>query len=283
MRDLNRAGLLNYVRPEQELGRHRRVFDEAFVKLLDGGEPPPTEGWRTYTRLHVDKMTRELFRILKSRGLAAPTGRGPRDWWSVETTTAQSYMAYLASAICGARQGTLPVTDQMDTLLTLDPRSSAFEDRLAHLRYSVIRRALPAPSTPVRARELIEFKERNFDQLRRCRRYLDRKLTEIATVEDADAREVRADAVLEEIQDDVAALTEKMERQRWVVSFVGFGGLAAAALSGIAPLTDGGGPLPVGLGVAAGAAGAAVAAVSWAEMLRARADMTSVLHWHTRH
>ena len=29
-------------------------------------------------------------------------------------------------------------------------------------------------------------------------------------------------------------------------------GLDAAALSGIAPLTDGGGPLPVGLGVAAG-------------------------------
>jgi hypothetical protein len=253
MQDLNRAGLLDYVRPAAALGNRRNTFEDAFVALLDAGNPPPPEDLRTYERIHVDKMTRGLFIELHDRGLAAPTGPRTANWWKVESATAAAYMAYLASAISGAKKGMLPVTDQEDAIATLDLDSSDFRRRLAHLRYSTITRALPAPRGAVSAADLIDFKEKNLDVLRRCRKYLDHKLSDLAKEEDPEAREARADWVLQGIEDEVASLTEKMERRRWPrITLGGFGGITAAGLTAATPLMTGGSLLQVGLAVGIG-------------------------------
>jgi len=59
---------------------------------------------------------------------------------------------------------------------------------------------------------------------------------------------------MQEIGDDVAALSDKMNKRRWPgVALLGFGGVVGSVLSAAATIASGGTALVVGLGVGAGA------------------------------
>ena len=170
MRELNDVGLLDFVRPGQTLGNQRREqFEAGFIAVVERGMGPSPQRSQTYTQVHVDKMGSDLFFELRRLGLASKNDAARWNWWQVEARTADVYMGYLASAMCEAQEGMLPVTDEMDALNTLGPDSRGFR---ANLATSTIRRALPAPSGPVPPRELMKFKEKNGDQLRQCRIHL---------------------------------------------------------------------------------------------------------------
>jgi len=253
-------------------------FDAGFIRILESKKPAPEEP-RRFTKVHFDKMGYPLFLELQRRGLAqAIDGRG-YDWWQIETTTAAAYMGYIASAISGARPGTTPVTDRLECLKSLDPQSNTVTQRLAHLRFSAISRALPAPDGVVSAAELIDFKDKNAELLRSCRTYLDDKLVELTTIDDLDVRAVRIDGALQAIKREVTVLTEQMERRRWPkVTLVGFGGLSAAALEGMSTLAQGGGALAMGLSFGAAVLGTVAAGYGALEMTREpRIDMTAPL------
>jgi hypothetical protein len=255
MQDLAKAGLLEYVRPEMQEGLWpvQHEFYNGFLELLGDAEGPvPGSG---FTKLHIDKLPFELFRELKRRKLAVKEeGEEWESWWRVEETTADIYMAYLASAISGARADTYPVTDSAVSMATLDggPKDD-FKHRLSALRYAAITQALPAPQGPVPATDLRDFKEKHADQLQRCRKYLDGKLSDLAAIEDDYHRQVKASAVMQEIQDDVAVLREHMQKRKWPkVILVGVGGVVGAGLAVAGTVVTGGAALAVGLAVGGG-------------------------------
>jgi hypothetical protein len=93
-------------------------------------------------------------------------------------------MAYLASAISGARPNTVPVTDRSEAVATLGGGSGSFDQRLEALRYALVTQALPAPHAPIGAVELRAFKEKHGEQLQRCRVHLDARLADLAAVDD---------------------------------------------------------------------------------------------------
>jgi hypothetical protein len=277
MRELADNHLLEYVWPDQELHQTWEVFDSAFLELLEQQQPPAGE--LRYARLHIDKMSRQLFEELRHRGLATFEG-GPEweSWWRVEEATADTYMAYLACAMSAARKERLrlagedgemlPVTDQERSLGTVAPAADLTQG-LAQLRYAAITEALPAPRGPVPPKQLRAFKDDNSEALLRCRRHLDGKLADLATLTEPQLRRVKGAAIRQEIEDDVARLHEQMNKKRWPgVVLVGFGGVMGAALATAAVVVTGGSALAVGLGVGAGVLQLGGAAHTAAELIK---------------
>lgn len=252
MTDLADQRLLEYIEPDHELSDRWETFDQAFIELLES-RPRPSDPL-SFTKVHSGKLSHHLFYELRERGLAEHAdGAGWESWWLVERGIAAAYMAYLASAISGVRSGTLPVTDQKQAIGSLGADAPDVERQLASLRYAAVTSALPAPAGPVPAAELRAFKEANTDKLARCRRFLDRRLADIAAEADPYLREVRAAGVLQEIEDEVQTLEESMRRRHWPrVTLIGIGGVMGAALAVAAAAVSGGTALAVGLGVGAG-------------------------------
>jgi hypothetical protein len=252
MTELADHHLLEYIDPDHELSDQWDTFDRAFVELLES-RTLPSDPLR-FTKVHSGKLSFRLFNELRERGLAEHAdGPGWESWWLVERGTAAAYMAYLASVISGARISTLPVTDQKQTIGSLGEDSPDLERQLASLRYAAVTSALPAPAEPVPAAELRAFKEANTDKLVRCRRFLDRRLADLASEADPYLRKVKADGVLQEIEDEVKTLEEGMRKRHWPrVTLIGIGGVMGAALAVASVAVTGGTALAVGLGVGAG-------------------------------
>jgi hypothetical protein len=258
--ELREFDMLEYLSPQATVLAGDKDLREPFLELLGRMTPTPAH-LRTYTNIHIDKMSRGIFVELEQRQLAQRSAKGEQ-WWSIETATAQQYMSYLASAMSGARPGTLPVTDQEEALALLSAGPVDTRTSIARLRHTTITRALPTPAASIPAREIAEFKEANREQLRRCRTYLDAKLADLALVADPDVREVRGDLVLQEIGDEVELLAEQMARRRWPsVDLGSFSGTAVPTATAVAdPLLTGGSALSVGLAVGAGLYGLATVA-----------------------
>lgn len=255
MEELAQADLLDFIDPDQAIWQHREEFDSAFWRLSLQMVAPPDQD-RTFTKLHYSKASRQLFDELAGRGVAVRAGdwrRGDDDeWWMVETHVAYAYMSYLASAISGSRQATIPVTDKVQTVGALTGSHETLEQQLAQLRYAAINQALPVPACPIPVRELCQFKERHGEQLRRCRTYLDGKLADLVEIEDGAVRKIKAQAFLQEVSDDVAVLQEAMTKRRWPQILVSVGGVLGAVLAAAGSVATGGSPLIIGLALGAG-------------------------------
>lgn len=269
MRDLAEAKLLDLLSPNDGAGNvGSGEFDRGFMRLLDS-RTQSGEGGK-FARIHTGKMSYGLFRELQRRGLAQPSdGPGRDTWWRVKTSTAELYMAYLASVMSAATPGILPVTDRMDAVGALAGTTNSLEQRLSSLRYRTIMEALPAPRGPVAPAKLRGFKEDHAEQLQRCRRFLDGKLADLASKDDDELREVRLGAIMQEIEDDVATLMDQMNKRKWPgVALLGFGGVMGAALTTAAAVVTGGTALAVGLAVGSGLTGLGGAGYSAVDLIR---------------
>lgn len=254
--DLFELGLLTLMSPDDGLPNiSSRDFSQAFLVLLGPRQRQPGQ---RYARVHTGKMSYLLFKELRDRGLAVrDTSPDVDSWWQVEEGTADLFMAYLASTLSGAIPGMFPVTDRSESIATLAENGASrgqgtFDQKLAALRYTVISQALPAPKGPVAASELKTFKEDHAEQLKRCRRFLDSQLADLAAIEDPHQRKASTAGAMQVIGDEVAVLQEQMNKRRWPgVSLVGFGGVMEVGLAAAATAVAGENSLAVGLGLAA--------------------------------
>lgn len=278
MSELIDLDLLEYVSPDTELFERHDSFAAAFLALVDAraptkpGEPP------SFTRIHTGKMGWSIFSQLERRGLAnRANGPGWDSWWSVEALTADIYMTYLAGTLCRIRSADgehmYPVTDRHDAVASLSSGAGSIHDRLRDLRYATIMNALPAPTAALPAREIIDFKDKHGEALARLRRHLDGRLVDIAAIEEAEHREIKARLAVDEICDEVASLREKMGKRNWPrIVLVGLGGVVGGALSVAAGVVTGGtSAIALGLAVGGGLISTGGAGYQAVEMLRAPA------------
>jgi Family of unknown function (DUF6236) len=269
MAELVRERLVTLVRPDGELWMHQEAFKRRFVELLDTHRPIEAAGRRKWTQVHTDKLGWSLFREMADRGLARKH-EGPEweSWWDVEESIADLYMAYLAGAICGVRKEAFPVTDSSRAVARLGPASGDTMSRLRELRYAAVMNALPAPSAPVPARELVSFKQDHQERLSRLRVHLDGRLADIAAVDDEDLRLVKTKSALQEIRDEVAVLQERMAKRAWPqIVLVGVGGVVGSALALASTVATGGGALALGLAVGSGVLSLGTASYQAAELV----------------
>lgn len=266
MSELIEEGLIRPVSPDQAFRENARKFDLRFLQMLDRTKPQPPDRWlgieTSYEEvfgafIHGRKGPPGLFTHLVKRGLAYPR-EGPfthhdaagNQWWVVEKSVADLYMAYLAGSICRMNPGFYPVSDNSQTLTCLMQPVDDTSSRLAELRYATIMHALPMPSELVPPLELARFKERHGDELRRLRIHLNGKLADLIAIDDEYLLNVKTESILQEIHDDVARLTEQMSRQPWPkIIFAGVAGVVAAGLTVGTAVVTGGAALALGLGI----------------------------------
>lgn len=254
MQALNDSGLLTFVSPLQ--WRRNDILGKVFLSFLErNGWVPPVEA-RTYTRLHRDKVNYDVVAELQDRGLAKKSAS--HDWWEVEESVANTYMAMLASAIAedrrAAGQPTSPVTDRVDRLAyMLSPADSA-TDRVRQLRSSLIAE-LPVPSQPGTPGELATFKHDHAEQLQRLRDDLDSRIIQVATIQEASLREEAARILTREIGREVQAIKKAMESRGWPkIVLLGVTGVAGATIgTATAMLSAGTSVLLLGLAIGGGA------------------------------
>ena len=215
---------------------------------------------------------------MQDRGLAQPL-RDSGGWWMVEPTTAALYMGYLTGAMCGARHDLFPVTNSSEMMAFLAPPSPDMATRLQSLRYEVLSQALPAPSRPISATQIRDFKEDHGDDLRRLRRFLSGQLATIAEIDDLDLREARKDGIFQEIEDQVARLREQMSRRHWPrIIAVGIAGVAAAVTAAVGAIITPGSAMVHGVEISSAAFSMSPAIVEAADTVRPRQfDMNSPL------
>jgi len=269
MQELQREGLLEYLSPDDEMWElGHDAFYDGFMGLLSAQTDPHHAD--SFVRIHSGKMSYQLFDELQKRGLAREEGGGS-SWWQIEGSTADTYMAYLAAAMSGARPDLLPVTDRTQSMETFASGGDDTNRRLAELRYSVIRDALPAPGGPISVADIRAFKEKNWEELNRCRVYIDARLADLSQLPDPMLRDVKAKGIMQEIEREVAVLREQMEKRRWPkIALVGFGGVMGVALTTAATAATGGAALAVGLSLGAGVLQAGAAAFQVADSLKQR-------------
>jgi hypothetical protein len=269
MSELIRSGLVQRTYPDEVLAPQSVAFELRFLELLKS-RPVPAEGDRRWMPVHDGKLGGYVFEQLERGGLARrQEGPGWGSWWKVEEGTANLYLAYLAGAICGVREGFFPITDNATTIADLAPPDGDAAARLRTLRYTAITGALPAPTGPVPPADLRAFKEQHHDELRRLRVHLDGRLADLASVEDDGLLRARTDSVLQEISDEVAVLREKMARRDWPrIALVGVGGVFGSALALASTVASGGSALALGLAVGGGVASLGGASYQALEIVR---------------
>jgi hypothetical protein len=267
----DRLELLSAHEASMSVRRLQGPFLESARARLEDLRRQPIEEW---TRLHFEKGSYRLFSELERMGLAK---RSHYEWVEVESSIAGNYMGMLARTVASSR-GWYPVTD---TPLTIGgPGDSARgAERLDWLRHASIVGALPVPSRVVPLSELLEFKEKHEDDLRRLRVALNNRLTACALIEDAEFRAARLGDVMSEIQDEVEALSAKMKERRWPgVALDGAGVVSVAGLAMASAAVGGGSPIAIGLAFAASLLGVAKDGARVVGNLRApRVDPTEPL------
>jgi hypothetical protein len=268
MAELMDEGLVDSVMPWHVL-RNMDAFSDGFVELLAAHRP--SAGINVGAQLlHAEKMNHWVYEAMQERGLARPLADSG-GWWMVEQTTAALYMGYLTGAMCGARRDLFPVTNSSEMMALLGTPAPDMATRLQSLRYEVLSQALPAPSRPIPAVQIKDFKKDHGDDLRRLRRFLNGQLATIAQIEDPDLREARKDGIFQEIEDQVARLREQMSRRHWPrIIAVGIAGVAASATATLGAIITPGSAMIHGLEIGAAALSIGPAVVGAADTVRPR-------------
>lgn len=169
--------------------------------------------------IHLEKLG-ELDRGLQDLRLAKEEG----NWSLVELETAEEFMAYLASVLGQLPEvQATPVTDQDAGVarLTRTLDETKAEERLRSLRMATIEDVFPAPSRPLKAVEIADFKRKHGDLLTRFRLEVEKEIIRLADLNDEYLRHVAAENLSDRIKEDIREIESKMQEN-------GFGGISTS-------------------------------------------------------
>ncbi len=239
-RQLIREGLVTQIIPSWHLDRVPS-FVPAFMEYLDSlGADQLGERRRRFEStkgflIHVEKLY-SLQSELAKTGL---TRQAESPWMEVERDTATEFMVYLAATLGRLPDlGYAPVTDD-EKYLAQFTRSSPHESatsRIDVLRVQVLDDLLPGPKRGLTVRQVAEFRARHGEQLRNFRRNIEQQLTTIADINDEALRERRLQLLLEEAQDEVDEIQNRMTEAGWGDLILGKFCAVLAAVPGASPL-----------------------------------------------
>jgi hypothetical protein len=214
-RSLVKANLVRQVIPGRYLDQIP-AFKESFVDYLEslgGSLEERRKSFRTRGRsfrIHMEKMD-GLESTLTNMGLARSS---QYPWFQVEIETAKEFMAYLAATLGQVEELQLmPVTDDIEHLQEFISFSSPElmpEKEIAPLRLEILEDLFPAPSRPLDASEIENFKRRHSDELAEFRRTVERELISLADISDENLRKRRIELFKEESQEAVEKLKDYM-------------------------------------------------------------------------
>jgi hypothetical protein len=241
-RSLVEKELVTQVIPGSHVYRIPR-FTEAFIDRLDRLGPGMDHRRQSFERdkiftIYSEKMFGVSDALVKLK--LARKSRSHTNVFDVEEQTGFEFMAYLAMTLgqLDDLQFT-PVADEDRVLenLALFGSPTSVEE-LDRIRLEILEEALPAPSQPLLASEILEFKLDHGKQLGRFRRYLEKELITIAAIPDKELRNRRLQLTREEIKAEVGDIQSKMQARGWLTVTVEKLSALLAPIPGLKPVPD---------------------------------------------
>lgn len=216
-RSLVQNGLVTQVFPGAHLW-NLPDFESSFLQYIDSQERE-----LTLRKARFEKEQTKLIYAEKLQGLAeelaerklAKEDKGPFRY-QVEVATADDFMCYLA-AVLGELEdvNATPVSDDAECLKRFAPRHSAKESQLdvelSDVRSELLEDVFPAPSRPLRAQEIAEFKGKHLQLLTRMRRTVEREVLATVDLRDKRLRERRRQLFRDEVSEDTAELRARLQ------------------------------------------------------------------------
>jgi hypothetical protein len=188
----------------------------------------------------------DLAEDLVTLGLARPAvGEGWELWMDVEEHTANAFMAYLAVTLGAIQEVPMdPLTNREEAIAALlgwESGTGQIMKRTQVSRLGVLDELLPAPSAPISARDLAEFKRSHAAELARFRDAVNAELLRAAALPEHEAREAQADIGMRDLIRQRDELIAIMNRRQWPRIFLGsVAGLITATAAVAGPVVTGG-------------------------------------------
>lgn len=224
---LVREKLVEQIIPGQHLWQVKN-FKLAFLEYID------TQDFKTtyrssWPKVHMEKL-QKIGDELCQRGLAKKQDGKLSPWYKVEPRTAARFMAYLASVLGQiAKERFYPITEGSENLSPFINKSARLQLRT---RKIILDGILPAPSHEIEPARLSDFKDAHEKELRRFRRQVEDKISELSLIRNKRDRDRRTRDIVEYLRSDVDELANRMsEEKQWPK--IGFGDFCAVVGSGL--------------------------------------------------
>lgn len=223
MVSLVREHLIEQVVPGMHLWRAKN-FTNAFLEYVDAkygsqGEPY-TSDWATVHKeklggssIHIEKL-HDLGQKLCDRGLAR---HDDSPWFKIEPRIADDFMAYLAGVLGQMHEDVQfsPITNLRANLYPFIPETPPNDPKYA-VRQVLLENILPAPIESLEATQLMDFKQQYQEPLRRFRKQIEDKVSELAAITEAESRNRRLEDIIVSFRETIDELTARMkEKKGW--------------------------------------------------------------------
>lgn len=231
MREFMNQGLVEILQPH-----HYDNFEEEFIKelthdskFIDRAKKRFQKGY--ITRIHFDKMIHTLFNKFQELGIGDWQGNN-WNWFYLESSIANIYMTYLATAIGKVCKYT-PATDHKNNIV-----NSYYlkEEQKRQIRQHILDGVIPTP-LDVDLRKIRKFKDKHSEDLVRFRRTVESSILSISNLSSEDYSEALKLKV-EEIEDKKDQILSQLSQSGF--KKIGFGNYLLIAGSGAAFFADGG-------------------------------------------
>ncbi|WP_157698824.1 hypothetical protein [Geobacter sp. DSM 9736] len=240
MRELVKEQLVTQLVPGMYL-YNLRNFATSFIQHLDKVyRRHPFQYRIPWVKVHMEKL-REVGDMLVERDLARENPDDSGVWYEVEPRTANLFMAYLAAVLGQLVSGDryYPITENERLLNPFIPHGT-FKKEANVARKVILEGVLPSPTSAIQPGRLAEFKAKYGRELKAFRREIEKQVSEIATIENEDARIYRLDHTKGDLQEMVEEISSRMtEEKKWpTVTFGDFCAIAGSAVSGYKAILD---------------------------------------------
>ncbi len=218
-RSLIERNLVGQIIPGMHVGRIPR-FRAAFIDRLDTLGAAMDQRRQSFENAKIFTIYSEkMFGIGETLMSLKLARRSPThgDLFEVEEQTGFEFMTYLAIALSKLEDlQFIPVTDESFVLERLAPTGSGSLEEVDRFRLQVLEEVLPAPSQPLLASDILEFKLDHGKQLGRFRRHIEMELTVIAGFQDEELRKRRLELFKEQLKAEVEDIRSKMQARGWL-------------------------------------------------------------------
>jgi hypothetical protein len=223
---LVREHLVEQIIPGQYL-RQVKNFTPAFLEYIDN-QDFKTKYRSSWPKVHMEKL-QEIGDELCQQSLAKKQGGEYDPWYKVEPRTAARFMAYLASVLGQiAEKRFYPITEAAENLSPFIGGSAQLKLRT---RGIILDGILPAPSREIEPARLSDFKAAHKKELRRFRREVEDKISELSSIKHKRDRDRRSRDIVKYLRSEVDELASRMrEEKKW--SKIGFADFCAVVTSG---------------------------------------------------
>jgi hypothetical protein len=223
MRELVKAELVEQVIPGQyvyQIPHFGDAFLEYLEKQIQNRRIIKTTRLSNPFLIHIEKMG-GIEEKLVNLHLAEPANY---PWYHVEDWVAEAFMCYLASTLGMMSDiNAAPVTFSMKTSQIFQGRriSKYFHNtsEMTRIRHLLLSNLLPSPIEPFDIDKLVDFKLSYGRLMSKLRNTVEGRCAEIANIQNEEARELRINTFLQEIEDDVETISDAMKSKWKRISF----------------------------------------------------------------